>query len=125
MTNGVGHTTTYDSYDAHGYPLQMTDANGVVTTMTYDLRQRLTSITVDGQTTTISYEPTGDVKRTTLSDGTFTEYVRDDARRLVAIFDGEGNRIDWTLDNAGNHTCLLYASPSPRDQRGSRMPSSA
>ena len=27
------------------------------------------------------------------------------------------NEIDWT--------CLLYTSPSPRDQRGSRMPSSA
>ena len=24
-----------------------------------------------------------------------------------------------------NDTCLLYTSPSPRDQRGSRMPSSA
>ena len=24
-----------------------------------------------------------------------------------------------------NSTCLLYTSPSPRDQRGSRMPSSA
>ena len=27
--------------------------------------------------------------------------------------------------NYGNQTCLLYTSPSPRDQRGSRMPSSA
>ena len=26
---------------------------------------------------------------------------------------------------AGNSVCLLYTSPSPRDQRGSRMPSSA
>ena len=25
----------------------------------------------------------------------------------------------------GTQTCLLYTSPSPRDQRGSRMPSSA
>ena len=25
----------------------------------------------------------------------------------------------------GRNTCLLYTSPSPRDQRGSRMPSSA
>ena len=25
----------------------------------------------------------------------------------------------------GNKVCLLYTSPSPRDQRGSRMPSSA
>ena len=28
------------------------------------------------------------------------------------------------LDELG-HICLLYTSPSPRDQRGSRMPSSA
>ena len=27
--------------------------------------------------------------------------------------------------NTGLLTCLLYTSPSPRDQRGSRMPSSA
>ena len=26
---------------------------------------------------------------------------------------------------AGNETCLLYTSPSPRDKRQSRMPSSA
>eukprot|EP00829_Urostomides_striatus_P008022 TRINITY_DN18902_c0_g1_i1.p2 TRINITY_DN18902_c0_g1~~TRINITY_DN18902_c0_g1_i1.p2 ORF type:complete len:106 (+),score=49.66 TRINITY_DN18902_c0_g1_i1:64-381(+) len=28
-------------------------------------------------------------------------------------------------DRVMNNTCLLYTSPSPRDQRGSRMPSSA
>ena len=40
-------------------------------------------------------------------------------RSAVALFDaGTG---DYTLYT----TCLLYTSPSPRDQRGSRMPSSA
>ena len=29
------------------------------------------------------------------------------------------------MDFLKNYTCLLYTSPSPRDQRGSRMPSSA
>ena len=29
------------------------------------------------------------------------------------------------VSGAINRTCLLYTSPSPRDQRGSRMPSSA
>ena len=29
------------------------------------------------------------------------------------------------LSNGTPHACLLYTSPSPRDQRGSRMPSSA
>ena len=38
------------------------------------------------------------------------------ACRLVVL--GKGTQKD-------THTCLLYTSPSPRDQRGSRMPSSA
>ena len=29
------------------------------------------------------------------------------------------------IELQGDHLCLLYTSPSPRDQRGSRMPSSA
>ena len=36
--------------------------------------------------------------------------------RVPALSDG-----DFTL----SESCLLYTSPSPRDQRGSRMPSSA
>ena len=33
--------------------------------------------------------------------------------------------LNGVLDVDGNQTCLLYTSPSPRDQRGYRMPSSA
>ena len=33
--------------------------------------------------------------------------------------------IGLGLEGAGVIICLLYTSPSPRDQRGSRMPSSA
>ena len=40
------------------------------------------------------------------------EYVQGDEIR----------RVDWKVFAK---TCLLYTSPSPRDQRGSRMPSSA
>ena len=32
---------------------------------------------------------------------------------------------DCLIDITYTYTCLLYTSPSPRDQRGSRMPSSA
>ena len=35
-----------------------------------------------------------------------------------------GNSV-LTADNLNRYACLLYTSPSPRDQRGSRMPSSA
>ena len=34
-------------------------------------------------------------------------------------------RADLRTEMAELKTCLLYTSPSPRDQRGSRMPSSA
>ena len=35
--------------------------------------------------------------------------------------------LDRAVYNSGKqlNACLLYTSPSPRDQRGSRMPSSA
>ena len=36
-----------------------------------------------------------------------------------------GDGVHAVTKLRGNRTCLLYTSPSPRDQRGSRMPSSA
>ena len=38
------------------------------------------------------------------------------AKKIIVVY-----RLYFTQAN----TCLLYTSPSPRDQRGSRMPSSA
>ena len=45
----------------------------------------------------------------------------------VASIDVDGNMVitDRTKDVIKSGGCLLYTSPSPRDQRGSRMPSSA
>ena len=37
----------------------------------------------------------------------------------------EPNIFARGLASGQSYTCLLYTSPSPRDQRGSRMPSSA
>ena len=37
----------------------------------------------------------------------------------------EGHLALFRAARAGCGTCLLYASPSPRDQRGTRMPPSA
>ena len=37
----------------------------------------------------------------------------------------DGPDCDGNLDLSVMNACLLYTSPSPRDQRGSRMPSSA
>ena len=45
------------------------------------------------------------------------------AEQRKSVFSGDaGTSISF---DGGYDTCLLYTSPSPRDQRGSRMPSSA
>ena len=42
---------------------------------------------------------------------------------ILAVGNVEG--VEAVEDQADVGVCLLYTSPSPRDQRGSRMPSSA
>jgi RHS repeat-associated protein len=112
IENALGHTTTYNTYNAHGQPLTITDPNGVVTTLTYDLRQRLTSRSVGSEQTTFEYWPTGLLKKATLPDGSFLEYAYDGAHRLTGIEDSEGNRIVYTLDNMGNRTAEQLYDPS-------------
>ena len=50
--------------------------------------------------------------------------LSDDAERQLAVSAVISALESYAADN-GTYTCLLYTSPSPRDQRGSRMPSSA
>ena len=52
-------------------------------------------------------------------------YVEGDwAAKLKPRDDMEDSMLDFA-ENVQDNSCLLYTSPSPRDQRGSRMPSSA
>ena len=45
--------------------------------------------------------------------------------RISKIGDAAGIIVATKGDKVSYASCLLYTSPSPRDQRGSRMPSSA
>ena len=56
-------------------------------------------------------------KRTVLPDAKYNDLVL--AKFMNAIM------LDGKKSTAESIVCLLYTSPSPRDQRGSRMPSSA
>ncbi len=104
IANGLNHVTTIDEYSGNGQPLKITDPNGMVTTLGYDARMRLTSRTVDGLTTTYEYEPTGLLKKVTAPDASFIEYLYDAAHRLTEIRDNLANRIVYTLDVMGNRT---------------------
>ncbi len=104
--------TTFNTYNAHGQPLTMTDPNGVVTTLTYDLRQRLTSRRIGTETTAYSYTPTGLLQTVTLPDTSTITYGYDAAHRLTDITDGIGDHIHYTLDNLGNRAAENTYDPS-------------
>jgi YD repeat-containing protein len=104
VTNALNQTTQITAYNVHGQPLTLIDANGLTTTLAYDGRQRLTSRSVGGETTTYDYDFAGQLTKVTLPDASFLSYSYDGAHRLTGIQDNLSNRIAYTLDLAGNRT---------------------
>jgi YD repeat-containing protein len=102
ITNAAGHVTQIQAYNAHGQPTSIVDANGLTTTLAYDLRQRLISRTVGSEITSYEYDGVGQLTRVTLPDGSFLSYNYDAAHRLTGMQDNLGNRIAYTLDAMGN-----------------------
>jgi YD repeat-containing protein len=109
VTNALSQTTTLGGYDANGRPGTITDANGLVTSLNYDVRGRLTSRTAgagtaDAETTSYSYDGVGQLTGVTTPSGATYTYTYDAAHRLTDITDNLGNTIHYTLDAMGNRT---------------------
>lgn len=104
LTNPAGQTSQYTRYNARGQLLEMQDANGVATVHAYDARGRLLSATVGGEATSFSHDASGQPRRTTFADGSWIELEYDHSRRMNAVKDNLGNRIDYVLDAQGQVT---------------------
>ncbi|WP_266168928.1 RHS repeat-associated core domain-containing protein [Dyella subtropica] len=114
VTDALGHVTTYNTYDGAGRVTRLTDANGVITDLTYMprglLQTRIVRASPSGAassgdaTTTIAYTPYAAVASITDPDGVTVSYTYDAAHRLTDLTDALGNRIHYTLDAAGNKT---------------------
>ncbi len=109
VSNALGQVTTLGNYDANGRPGTITDPNGLVTALTYDIRQRLTARTVGvgsaaPETTSYEYDGVGQLITVTPPNIAATRYSYDAAHRLTDITDALGNHIHYTLDNMGNRT---------------------
>jgi YD repeat-containing protein len=112
VTNAAGHVTQHTLYDKLGKLLRSVDPNGVVTSYSYDARQRMNSSSVGGQTTTYAWWPTGLIQRVTAPDGSWTFFEHDDANRLTRISDNLGNSVSYTLDAVGNRVAEQAQDPS-------------
>lgn len=135
VTNAAGHVTTFNEYEKNGRLTKMTDANGLMTTMTYHprgwLSSRAASNSVATETTTYAYDNVGQLTRVTMPDGSMLNYAYEDAHRMVGISDQStgtapagngslrmqlanltGNKILYTLDAMGNRTTESNFDPS-------------
>lgn len=106
ITNPLGHVESVLEYDAAGRVTKVEDANGVQSALAYTDRGWLKSVTVQAasgdQTTQYGYDATGQLTNTTFPDGQALFYEYDSAHRLVAIENSLNERIEYTLDDAGN-----------------------
>ena len=112
VTNPLGHTTQFTSYDSNGRALTIVDPNGLTTSLTYDARGRLINRNVGGEQTTYSYDGVGQLILVTLPEFSTLGYTYDAAHRLTQVQDGLGNRIAYTLDVMGNRTSEQAFDPS-------------
>ncbi len=112
-TNALNQVTTFNAYNADGQPLTHHGSQQCCLgrlPMILGNGSRLG--TVGGETTTLSYWPTGDLEVATLPDGSYLTYTYDSAHRLTQITDGLGNKILYTVDAMGNRTAENDYDPS-------------
>lgn len=104
VTDALNHVSQITAYTPGGLPLSMTDPNGVVTTFVYDVRNRLTSRTVGGATTSFAYDAAGNLTTMTMPDGAQLLYTYDTAHRVTSVKNNLNETINYTLDAAGDIT---------------------
>ncbi len=101
-TNALGHVIEFTRYDRNGRLLEMADANGIVSTFTYDVRGRVLSQTVAGSTTTHTYDLNGNRIGSLLPNGVVMTYHYDLAKRLIAVENSLGEKINYEYDVESN-----------------------
>jgi RHS repeat-associated protein len=112
ITDALSHVTTITNYLSGGRPHTILDPNSVTTTLTYDARQRLLSSSVatgsGARTTTFTYDPTGELTKTTLPDSSYYTRGYDTAHRLTSFANADSDSMNMTLDALGDVTQTLW-----------------
>lgn len=121
ITNALGHEIHYSNFDGSGRPQSITDSNGVITTLSYDLLGRLLSQTTANRTTNFVYYNNGTLQEASYADGRQFTFTYDDAERLTAIESITGERTEYVLDNAGNRLETILRSTNGSIARHQRL----
>lgn len=112
ITNALGHTTTYSSYNVHGLAETVTDSNGRPITRTYDSRGRLKTFSVGGLITTYNYNKAGELLSIIRPGNRTITYSYDNSGRVSAVTDSAGNSITYSYDSEGRNIGEQVVDPS-------------
>ena len=132
VTDQVGHVSTATAWNGRGQPTSVKDPNNTVTQYAYDPLGRLTSITVEPTNQphvwTVTYTAAGDVATLAEPSGRVLTYTWDNARRLTAVQNNAGERLEFSRDAMGNitgrtakapdGTTILYSDTNTFDELG-------
>lgn len=106
ITDEEGHTIRFPSYNGSGNPTELLDANGLSTSLAYDIRERLQTRVAHSSagdaTNAFTYTPAGKVQSETSPLGTKVFYGFDSAERLIAVTNTLNETIHFELDADGN-----------------------
>src|SRR5215471_532983 len=116
VTDVLGHVTTITSNNAWGGPLSSVDANGITTNFSYDLRGRLTGVTINpGASQAVygfTYDNAGNLTVVTRPDSSTLTYAYDNAHRITSVTNNLGESITYTLDALGDRAATVTRSAS-------------
>jgi YD repeat-containing protein len=109
--NALGHTVTYSNYNGLGMPRNVTNPNGLITTINYDGRSNTVFSSTSGLTSTSTFSGDGQLLTTSSSAGSTSKYFYNSAGRLIEMSDATGRKQRLNFDVATNTRTVQ----SPRD----------
>lgn len=121
ITPQAGDALANGNQNIAGLLTAFQDSNQQSTSLSYDVRQRLTGITKNNmnvtgaqspcftcnilhETTQYSYDAAGEFTKIIRPSGGYVQYGYDAAHRLTSIINSAGEKIVYTLDSLGNRT---------------------
>lgn len=98
ITTNTGKVISINSYDSRGNATSITGIDGITKSMSYDIRGRLTSETVNNATNNYTYDGAGNLIISSFANGYELTMTYDPAHRLTKIEDNMGGVEEFVLD---------------------------
>lgn len=99
-TNRRGQSTTY-TYTGEGRIAEEDSGNGFPVTYSYDIDERLTSITNEQGVLSFTYTSDDQVERIDYADGRFVQFSYDQIGRRTRLEANDGYVLDYSYDDLG------------------------